>query len=229
MAESMDESMAGLHLPDDSLDDCGEAKPAARKEKLKPEVKWRALWFIPPEALNIRHEDKPKREGFYTFDRLTCKTCQKTFHKTTGLELHTCLDGSRPGPVLAARSPGPPTRSRVAAKILKVAGKMLKVKYFDESDETAIEDYKAGVKRPRSSGLKTLGDAKEEAEEMEVEILYQQGARAEPMEEGGGQESDVEVSAECYEHRKTSPGPGRVAVTGREECPRYKGRPELAA
>jgi hypothetical protein len=152
--------MSGLHLPDDSLDDCGEAKPTARGEKLVPEEKWRALWFIPQEALNIQDEDRPKREGFYTFDRLTCHTCRRTFHKATGLALHTCRDGGRPASPPAVGSPGPPTRS-----LGMVAAKTLKVVYFDESDETAIKDCKAGVKRPRSAGLETLGDAKEEAEE----------------------------------------------------------------
>jgi hypothetical protein len=159
--------MAGLHLPDSSLDDCGEAKPAPKQQRVTPEKKWNALWFIPMEALNLQDDDKPKREGFHTYNRLTCKTCRRTFHKATGLELHTCLDGGRP--VLAVRSPGPPTRSKVAAKVLKVAGKILEVVYFDESDETTIKDYKEGVKGPRNSGPETLGDAKEEAEEMEVE------------------------------------------------------------
>jgi hypothetical protein len=174
--------MAGLHLPDSSLDDCGEARPVMEPRKMSQKERLNKLWFIPLEALNLKHEDKPKREGLYAYDRLTCKVCSKTFHKSTGLALHLCLDGTRPvaPPLPDTRN----TRSRAGA------ASTIKVVAFGESEETAIKN------------IKTLGGAKEKAEEEEVQIVFEgrgtKGLLEDLLQEDDGSGEEVGVLEVLY-------------------------------
>jgi len=71
--------------------------PMIRKKKprqRKPREKWNCLWFLPTPVLN-RREDygggrSGKREGFTAYNRLSCKGCKKTFHKTIGRDTQIC-------------------------------------------------------------------------------------------------------------------------------------------
>ena len=95
---SMDDTFSLLRLPPHSMDD---DLPRIKKKKPRQkrrQDKWTLLWPLPLPVLDQRDSlgngRKGKRNGFTVFDRLSCKTCKITFHKTSGLESHSCSSTS---------------------------------------------------------------------------------------------------------------------------------------
>ena len=74
--------------------------PAIKKKKSrnpKPRDKWSLLWVIPSQTLNKREDitdsrgavvRRGKRNGFDSFNSLSCKLCHITFHKKLTLSYH---------------------------------------------------------------------------------------------------------------------------------------------
>merc|ERR1719209_2132807 len=76
-------------------DDHGRLQKKKQRAK-KVRDKWNQLVFVPMLVLNNRDSTSGstkagKREGFNTFNRLSCKPCGKCFHTASGLASHSCI------------------------------------------------------------------------------------------------------------------------------------------
>lgn len=67
-----------------------QASNKARRFKPQIKAKLARLYFIPRQLADSTPSGQKRKTGTEILSRLTCKSCQRVFHKRTGLRVHSC-------------------------------------------------------------------------------------------------------------------------------------------
>ena len=67
-----------------------QAPNKARRFKPQIKAKLARLYFIPRQLADSTPSGQKRKTGTEILSRLTCKSCQRVFHKRTGLKVHSC-------------------------------------------------------------------------------------------------------------------------------------------
>jgi len=194
MVEMLEEGLINLNLGSKAEDDDHGRLHRKKARAKKVRDKWNQLVFVPMPVLNNRDLSSGgkagKREGFNTFNRLSCKPCGKCFRKASGLWCHPC--SSSPGrqsvqrpsfkssiPRSSASSPRPTfTKSRSPMVGSRRSSRVTKVENsYQEDDEIEIVgdtemDKKNAEKVDKNFSKMTLKGQREAMEAFKNSTLY---------------------------------------------------------
>ena len=163
-------------------------KPRAKKVR----DKWNQLVFVPMAVLNSRElasgGKAGKREGFNTFNRLSCKPCGKCFRTASGLWSHPCSSSTgrpayrtsfKPSMARSSSSPRPTfTKARSPQVGSRRSSRVTKMdNSYQEDDEIEIVgdtemDKKNAEKLDKNFSKMTLKGQREAMEAFKSSTLY---------------------------------------------------------